>query len=133
MTNGDCHDSGSTLPTSGSIIVGQVLETGIAGGHPVNISLRPLSPKEQRFASPLGGGCPTAAMIAATCTSANLNWSTAFPDNNYSVTCSLDSVTNQPHLVKVTKLAAGAGITVTIAADTANAANAGVECIAVHD
>jgi hypothetical protein len=36
-------------------------------------------------------------------------------------------------MVVVSKLAAGAGVTVTIAADTAAAANAGVECIAVHD
>lgn len=89
--------------------------------------------KHKRFASPLGGTCPTAASVGATCTSANLTWTTAFADNNYSVSCSLDSVTNQPHIVNVTKLAAGAGITVTIAADTAAAANAGVECAAYHD
>lgn len=89
--------------------------------------------KHKRFPSPLGGTCPTGAGIGNACTSANLTWTTAFADNNYSVTCSLDAVTNQPHLVLVTKLAAGAGVTVTIAADTAAAANAGVECVAVHD
>ena len=40
-----------------------------------------------------------------------------FADNNYTVSCTLDSPTNQPHIVAITKLAAGAGITITIATD----------------
>lgn len=89
--------------------------------------------KHKRFASPLGGTCPTAGSAGAPCTSGNLNWTTAFVDNNYSVSCTLLSPTGQPHLSSVALQAAGAGITVTIAADTAVAANAAVDCIAVHD
>jgi hypothetical protein len=104
---------------------GLTLATGVAGDGS--------GFKHKRFASPLGGTCPTAATVGAKCTSAPLDWPTPFTDNNYSVTCSLDTVTHQPHIVVVSKLAAGAGVTVTIAADTPAAANAGVECIAVHD
>jgi len=91
-----------------------------------------------RFAGNLGGTCPTAAAIGAPCTSGNINWITAFADNNYTVTCSLVGVmTGQPHVVSVSYQAAGAGITVTIAADTAAAANVAptgfTDCIAVHD
>ena len=89
--------------------------------------------KHIRVASPLGGTCPTGASIGASCTSASINWTSSFADNSYTLTCSLDSVTNQPHIVNVTKLPAGAGFTITIAADTAAAANAGAECIAIHD
>lgn len=89
--------------------------------------------KHKRFPSPLGGTCPTGTTIGNSCTSANLTWGTAFADNNYTVSCTLTSVTNQPHLVTYTKLAAGAGITLTIATDLASAADAGADCIAVHD
>jgi hypothetical protein len=82
--------------------------------------------------SPLGGTCPTAAAIGASCTSANINWVTPFADNFYILTCTLNNVTAQPHIVQTTQLAAGAGFTITIAADTAVAANAGAHCIAVH-
>lgn len=94
--------------------------------------------KHQRFTGVLGGTCPTAAAIGATCTSGNLNWSAAFTDNSYTVACSMgESVTGQPHIVQVVKQAAGAGITLQIAADTAAAADIAVggelDCIAVHD
>lgn len=89
--------------------------------------------KHIRVASPLGGTCPTGAAIGNACTSANINWTNAFADNSYTITCTLDAVTNQPHIVNVTKLAAGAGFTITIATDLASAANAGADCVAVHD
>ncbi len=89
--------------------------------------------KHVRVASPLGGTCPTGASVGNACTSANINWTTAFADNNYTLACTLDSPTNQPHIVNTTKLANGAGFTVTIATDTAAAANSGVECVALHD
>ncbi len=89
--------------------------------------------KHIRVASPLGGTCPTAPVVAAACTSRSINWATAFADNNYTLSCSLDTVTGQPHIVNITKLPNGVGFTVTIAADTAVAANAGIECTAQHD
>jgi len=46
-------------------------------------------------------------------------------------------MTGQPHIVSLAYQAAGAGITITIAADTAVATNVAptgiVSCIAVHD
>lgn len=89
--------------------------------------------KHKRFPAPLGGSCPTGTSVGNVCVSANLAWTTAFADNNYTVTCSLDSPVNQPHIVSINKLAAGVGITIAIATDLASAANAGAECIAMHD
>jgi hypothetical protein len=89
--------------------------------------------KQQAFASPLGGSCPTTASIGAFCTSANLTWTQAFPDNNYTVVCMLSNPTGHPNLQTYTKLASGTGITLTIAAETAAAANAGADCIASHN
>lgn len=94
--------------------------------------------KHIRFAGNLGGTCPTAAAIGAPCTSGNINWATAFADNNYTVSCTLNgAMTAQPHIVSTSYQAAGAGITITIAADTAVAANVAptgfTDCIAVHD
>src|ERR1700676_5338599 len=91
-----------------------------------------------RFTGNLGGTCPTAAAIGAACTSVNLNWGSAFADNNYTPTCSLlGAMTGQPHIVSLAYQAAGVGITITIAADTAVATNIAptgiVSCIAVHD
>lgn len=92
--------------------------------------------KHKRFAGALGGGCPTAAAIGAACTSGALAWATAFADANYTVQCSLvNTMTGQPHVVSITKIAAS--VTVTIAADTAAAADVAaggeVDCTAVHD
>lgn len=89
--------------------------------------------KQKRVASPLGGTCPTGGAAGNACTSANISWTTPFVDNNYTLTCTLNNPTNQPHMVGTTKLAAGAGFTITIATDLASAANAGADCIAVHD
>lgn len=94
--------------------------------------------QHKRFAGNLGGTCPTAAAIGAPCTSGNINWVAAFADNNYTVTCSLvGAMTAQPHIVSVSYQAAGVGITITIAADTAAAANVAptgfTDCVAVHD
>jgi hypothetical protein len=94
--------------------------------------------KHIRFAGNLGGTCPTAGVVGSPCTSGNINWTTAFADNSYTITCSLvGAMTGQPHIVSVSYQAAGAGITITIAADTAVAANVAptgfVDCIGVHD
>ena len=94
--------------------------------------------KHIRFAGNLGGTCPTGGAAGNACTSGNINWTTPFADNNYTVTCTLNgAMTGQPHIVSTTYQAAGAGITITIAADTAVAANVAptgfTDCIAVHD
>jgi len=66
----------------------------------------------------------SAAAIGATCTSGNINWTTAFADNSYTVVCTLSTaMTGQPHIVSTSYQAGGVGITITIAADTAAAAN----------
>jgi hypothetical protein len=77
------------------------------------------------------GICNTAAAIGATCTSGTIPWSTAFPDLNYTLACSLEAPAGQPHLVAVGRLLGG--FTLQIAADTAVAANANYDCIATHD
>jgi len=76
-------------------------------------------------------GCATAAAPAAACTSGPQSWAVAFPDTNYSVSCTLEGVTGQPHIVSVSKSAGG--FTLTIAADTAAAATASYDCVAMHD
>lgn len=91
-----------------------------------------------RFSGVLGGTCPTAAAIGAACTSGNINWTTSFGDNSYAVVCTLNgTLTGQPHIVGTTYQAGGVGITITIAADTAVAANVAAagftHCIAIHD
>lgn len=91
-----------------------------------------------RFSGVLGGTCPTAAAIGAPCTSGNINWTTSFGDNSYAVVCTLNgTLTGQPHIVGTTYQAGGVGITITIAADTAVAANVAAagftHCIAIHD
>lgn len=84
--------------------------------------------KTQRF----GVTCTTGATIGALCTSAALTWTAAFADANYTLTCTLGTVTGQPHIVNYgSKLAAS--FTLSIAADTAVAASAAADCIAVHD
>jgi hypothetical protein len=107
---------------------GVILGTSNAGGiEPDSNGI-----KHKRFASPLGGGCPTAASVGAVCTSAALAWTTAFSDANYTISCTLSSPTGVPHIVNYgSKLAAS--FTLTIAAATAVAANAGADCIAIHD
>jgi hypothetical protein len=40
-TAGDCHDAGSTLPTSGGTLIGRVIDGGAAGSHNVAIALTP--------------------------------------------------------------------------------------------
>jgi hypothetical protein len=87
--------------------------------------------KHHRFSS-LSGTCPTAAKVGAACTSAALSWPTAFADANYTVSCTLSSPTGQPHIVAYGSKRPGS-FTLTIAADTASAANAGADCIAIHD
>jgi len=89
--------------------------------------------KHKRFQAPLGGSCPTAASADAVCTSGNLNWTTPFADDNYTVSCTLTSPVGQPHISSYAKQAGGAGIKLTIAADTAAPTDAGADCIAVHD
>jgi len=84
-----------------------------------------------RFASPLGGTCPTGSSIGNTCTSANLNWPVSFGNTSYTVTCSITAATNVPEITTITK--AADHINVVIAAGSAAAANAGVDCIAFHD
>jgi hypothetical protein len=38
---GKCHDAGSTLPLTGGSVIGQVLESGAAGDHEVQLGLEP--------------------------------------------------------------------------------------------
>lgn len=76
-------------------------------------------------------GCTTSAVIAATCTSAPLNWSSAFADANYTVSCTLYPTSGQPHIASIQKGAAS--ITVTIANDKAIASTGSVSCIGVHN
>lgn len=87
----------------------------------------------KHIVSPLTGTCPTGAGVGNVCTSANISWITPFADNNYTLVCSLESIVNVPTIVVATKLAAGAGFTVTIGALTAAAANGSVDCIGVHN
>jgi hypothetical protein len=89
--------------------------------------------KHKRFPPSLGGNCPSPARVGATCTSASLVWDSPFVDNNYTVSCTLDHSVGQPHISNVEKLPSGAGITATIVASTADAADGGLECIAIHD
>lgn len=120
---------------------------GSGGGTPGSITLSPGNGKNtvlnggvnnnsggfKHIRAALAGGCPTAAVAGATCTSANINWTTAFTDNSYTLACTLESVVNVPAIVVATKLAAGAGFTVTIGALSAAAANGSADCVAVHD
>lgn len=80
----------------------------------------------------LGGTCPTAAGVGATCTSAAITWTTAFADANYTLVCTLTSPTNVPTIAYYTKTG-GTSFTITIAALTAAAANAGeVDCVGIY-
>jgi hypothetical protein len=76
-------------------------------------------------------GCTTAAAIGATCTGSAITFTTAFANASYTLACSLSSPTGQPHIVATARSAAS--FTVQIAADTAVAATATAECIAIHD
>lgn len=121
--------SGAVVKAASPSVTSPVFVTGISPGSGF---------KHQRFGGVLGGTCPTAAAIGAACTSGNLSWTSAFADNSYTVKCSLvGTMTGQPHIVNVAYQAAGAGITLTIAADTAVAANVAaagfVDCSAEHD
>lgn len=75
--------------------------------------------------------CTTAATIGATCTSGPLTTVITYPDTLYVAICTLNTVTGQPHLVGVTKTSSTT-ITATIAADTAVAASAKVDCYFNH-
>ncbi len=90
-----------------------------------------------RFLGALGGSCPTAGSIGAVCTSAALAWNSPMVDTSYTFTCTLvGTMSGQPHIVKATRTS-GTSITLTIAADTAVAADiAGggeADCLAFHD
>lgn len=89
--------------------------------------------KHKRFPSRLGGNCPTAAAVGAACISANLTWNSPFADNNYTVTCAIESSMGRPHVSSIGKLPAGAGVRVIIVADTPEPADGGLDCIAIHD
>ena len=87
--------------------------------------------KHKRFPAPLGGSCPTSSSAGSACTSAVLKWTTPFPDNNYTASCTLTSTTGQPHISGLNKQPSG--ITLTIASDTSAPADAGADCVAIHD
>ena len=87
--------------------------------------------KHKRFVA-LGGSCPTAPKVGAACTSGSLSWNTPFADANYTVTCTLSAATGQPHIVSYGSKRAG-GFVLTISAETAERANSGADCIAIHD
>ncbi len=76
-------------------------------------------------------GCSTAAVAGAVCTGSSQAFSAAFPDTNYTLTCSLDSTTGTPVVSSVSK--STSAFTVTIAALTAVSATGNYDCIAVHD
>lgn len=57
-TAGDCHDAGSTLPTSGGTIIGRVADGGTAGSHNVSIALTPPG------SAASGGGITPTVLVA---------------------------------------------------------------------
>jgi hypothetical protein len=82
--------------------------------------------KHKRIAS-----CTTGAVVLATCNTV-LNWGTAFADANYSVTCTIELIANNPFVVGTfSKAAASVGIQ--IASITAANASGTIDCIAIHD
>lgn len=77
-------------------------------------------------------GCTTAASVGASCTSSAQTWpGNSWADTSYTVACSLESPTGQPHVVAVSK--ATGSFTITIAADTAVGASANYNCVGMHD
>lgn len=80
-------------------------------------------------------GCTTGSTVGSNCGTATLvGWPAAFPDANYSVTCSgggtPTGVPTQPYIVSQT----ASGVTVNYFAITAAAAQwPSVDCVAVHD
>jgi len=83
--------------------------------------------KHQRVA-----GCSTTAAIGAFC-GVTLTWATAFPDTNYTVTCTnVGNTSGVPVVATVNKTAAN--LTVYVAAMSAVVATSTeVDCIAMHD
>jgi hypothetical protein len=75
--------------------------------------------------------CTTAAAIGAACTSGPAGISPAYTDTNYRISCTMNAVTGQPHVVGVTKTS-GSAFTLTIAADTAVAAGGTFDCLLMH-
>jgi hypothetical protein len=43
--------------------------------------------KHIRVAGPFTGASPTVATIVSACASQNITWTTAFEDNNYTISC----------------------------------------------
>jgi len=75
--------------------------------------------------------CATAGTVGATCDT-TVTWTTTFADTNYTASCSITGVTNQPRLISLpTKT--GAALTVRIEAATAAAASGTIECVGIHD
>jgi hypothetical protein len=77
-------------------------------------------------------GCTTAAAAGATCTSAAQTWAVAFPDTNYTLSCTLDGITSGVPAIVTVGRSAGS-FTISIAALTAVAATANYDCVALHD
>ena len=77
-------------------------------------------------------GCTTAASVGSTCTTAAINWAgPAFPDTQYTLTCTLETPSGVPVVSSVSK--ATGSFTITIAALTAVAATGHYNCDATHD
>jgi hypothetical protein len=75
--------------------------------------------------------CTTGAAAASTCTT-TVTWTVAFPNANYTATCTIDNPTAVPYVLN-TSSKAGASVVVTIANLTAVAASGTINCTAVHD
>jgi hypothetical protein len=136
-------NAGCTAEPADTIIGPQYFNTYSVGPYLLANSTNQVTSTIGQFASSarkvivgtLGGSCPTAGSIGATCTSAQINWDGQLPDNNYALSCSLvGTMTGQPHIVTLNRAVGGAGFSIQIAADTAAAANVSstgeVDCFA---
>lgn len=81
-------------------------------------------------------GCTTGSSAGNSCgTDITVTWGTAFPDANYSVTCTGNNPTNVPSgpfIVSASKLAATVHVNY-FAITAAAASYASIDCIAIHD
>lgn len=84
----------------------------------------------QKIRAPVG--CTTAASIGAACTTTTpITWPVTWPDLLFTVSCSLNTPTGLPAISSVTK--SMTTLAVTIVAQSAVAATANLDCVAVHD
>lgn len=75
--------------------------------------------------------CSTSAKALATCTSPELRWDVAFPDDQYTATCTLEATTGRPVIAFIVKKPES--IAVTLMSLSGEAATGTADCIAMHD